>query len=237
MTDCRRASKPSPLLFAGMVFITSIALVACGSGTANRSSANSTTTVVETYGELVREVNGESTRALHQLDTPDDELLAPALVAGYFENVRPGSGWVNIPDLAQEAGGADTKKVPYDSKEAHFRTVLVDLRPAEILAGDEKLIVGDREFVTFELILPGQTTIDSAEADLSRLGRVILLIDQWEIDQNDGVYSPAGGGDIVIEIQSNGLLSMPFASEETAAYTLGTITSLDGLREALRSRQ
>lgn len=160
-----------------------------------------------------------------------------AIVRGRFSNARPGRGFISTPAEQSESGTDTERIVSYDDESAGHRSVYVDLT----VASSNMSPNGDHDVapvgtaVQLEFFVPGRVEPEALMAELEKFDDVIVPVVLLAEDHGEPAQ-PAGGGDIIVRVEDDGRLTMPFATEDLSQSVLGGIETVDQLDAYLKTR-
>lgn len=120
---------------------------------------------------------------------------------------------------------ATTYKVDFDDPQAMWRAVVLDVRIDETLVGD---LAGTAQV---GVVLPKTLDLDTARTAFESYGTVVLPLSTSPVfEQSPGVWSIVADGELMITVDDDGQLGLPFRPTESAEMLLADAPTLRDLR-------
>jgi hypothetical protein len=167
-----------------------------------------------------------------------DPAKVPTLVEGSFHDIRADHAWKNVPE-GQIRNGVDISVVPWETADAHFRTILADFTVVDVISvgnlADKPLLrttLKPGAVLTLTLSLYNSTSMDSAVKTLTGYGDVIIPVVQLSYPLPDSERERlclAAGNDMIFDVTDSGRLEMPLAEPGFDKVFLGGLSTKEQL--------
>lgn len=152
---------------------------------------------------------------------PDLPLGEVALVLGRVIGVEGLAGFYT----GEGDDEATTYKVDFDDPQAMWRAVVLDVQIDETLVGD---LAGTAKV---GVVLPVTLDLDTARTAFESYGTVVLPLSASPVfEQSPGVWSIVADGELMITVDDDGQLGLPFRPAESAQSLLADALTLQELR-------
>jgi hypothetical protein len=120
---------------------------------------------------------------------------------------------------------ATTYMVEFDDPQAMWRAVVLDVQIDETLVGD---LAGAAQV---GVVLPVTLDLDTARTAFESYGTVVLPLSASPVfEQAPGVWSILADGELMITVEDDGRLDLPFTPTESAEILLADAPTLEDLR-------
>ena len=120
---------------------------------------------------------------------------------------------------------ATTYRVEFDDPQAMWRAVVLDVQIDETLVGD---LAGTAQV---GVVLPVTLDLDTARTAFESYGTVVLPLSASPVfEQSPGVWSILADGELMITVEDDGRLDLPFTATESAEILLADAPTLEELR-------
>lgn len=120
---------------------------------------------------------------------------------------------------------ATTYEVDFNDPRAMWRAVVLNVQIDETLVGD---LAGTAQV---GVVLPVTLDLDTARTAFESYGTVVLPLSASPVfEQSPGVWSIVADGELIITVEDDGQLDLPFTATESAEILLADAPTLEELR-------